>query len=260
MIFTNGGLDYALLLMLRISALIFSSPIFGRSNIPRSVRAGFCFMLTVLFYMALPPGGNVLYATFWQFAGLCLKELIFGLAMGWVTTLFFQLPFVSGSIIDMQIGFGMVNVLDPSSNLQVPITGNILNIVLLMVFFVVNGHHTLIDLVAGSVQRVPIGGAQIHIDQLMVTSVEFFSRAFLLAIQVAMPVVAAAMMTEVALGLMIRAVPQLNMYVAGLPIKVFFGLVLLLVIMPPYITMTATIYDGMYNGIANMFEGLVPAP
>lgn len=247
-----------LLLLLRVSALIIASPLFGRVNIPRMTKVGFCVFLTYMFFVAYPTEVVLDDVTLFSFAGICLKELLFGLILGFCTNLFFTLVFTSGQMIDMQIGFGMVNVLDPQSNMQVPVTGNILNLLLLICFFAVNGHHRLFTVIISSMQGIPVGQAVFQPALMARAALEAFSLAFLLAIQVAMPVIAGAVALEVVLGIMIRTVPQLNMFVAGLPLKVLLGLILFFLMMQPYVRMSNVIFSEMFDSIRAMLEGLMP--
>ncbi len=248
-----------LLVMLRVSALIISSPLFGRTTLPRTIKVGFCLALSYMFFVAYPQSVNFSGITLLGYAALCAKEMLFGLILAFCTNLYFTLTFTAGHIIDMQVGFGMVNVLDPQSNLQVPLTGNLLNLVLLMCFFAVNGHHKLFTLVGSSLLLVPAGQVGVSATLLARAAVEAFAQAFLLGVQVAMPVIAGAMVLEAVLGVMIRTVPQLNMYVAGLPIKIILGLMLIMLLMQPYVQVSNAIFDHMFKSVEWMLEGLVPA-
>lgn len=252
-------LDYFLLLMLRISALIFTSPIFGRRNIPSLIKIGFCLLLTYILYAAYPPkapleyGGDVLV-----FAFMCVKELAFGLIMGFVTTAFFNLVFTSGQIIDMQMGFGMAGVMDAQNEIQVPMVGNLLNIILLIAFFGVNGHQQLIRILAATVEQIPLGHVVIS-PNIAFAATEVFALSFLLAVNVAMPVIAAALLGQAAMGILLRTVPQMNVFVVGIPLQIIIGLVILMVMIPVFVAFSGTIFTNMFSGIEQLFSGLIGA-
>lgn len=252
----QGTLDYYLLLFLRVSGVLFTSQLFGRKNVPQIVKISYCLSLTAVFAMASPPI-PIVYGTVVELVLKAALELIFGVILGYVTAAFFQLVFTSGNMMDMQIGFGMVNVFDPGSNLQVPVTGNLLSIAMLMCFFVTDGHQKLFSLLLRSLSRVPVGQVTLN-PQLAAVAAELFSASFLLAVQVAMPVIAAALLAEVAMGIMIRTVPQLNMFVVGIPVKLLMGLILLYVMLPGYIQLTNHVFDQMFSFLQQMFERLVP--
>jgi flagellar biosynthetic protein FliR len=250
-------MDYILLLLLRVSGLIFSSPIFGRQIIPNTVRIGFCLAVTVAMLAGAPvvrtPAANMP-----SLMVLCLTELLFGVVLGFTTTIFFGLTFTAGNLIDNQMGFGMVNVYDPQSGAQVPITGNLINLALVLVFFTVGGHLRLIEILGTTLERVPIGSVALSKD-LGLAAAEAFANSFVLSMHVAMPFLMSGLLAEAALGVIIRTVPQMNMFVVGLPLKVLIGLFMLILVMPAYIDYAPTIFDELFRAIDTMFVQMVPA-
>ncbi len=248
--------DYILLMFLRVSALIFASPIFGRRNIPLMARIGYCAVIAYMFFITIPQAQPINYNDdILIFILLCIKEMLFGLVLAYVLNLFFAIAFTAGQMIDMQMSFGMVNVFDPGSNASVPITGNFLNIVMLIVFFAVNGHHRMIEMLYLTVEKIPIGDVYFNPDIAWV-AVQLFVQSFVLAISVSLPIIASGLMGEVLLGIIVRAVPQLNVFVIGLPLKVILGFIMLMIIMPIYVTFCSQIFDKMYLGLDNMFGAL----
>ncbi len=248
--------DYAFFLFLRVSALVFSSPIFGRNTVPAMAKIGLCLAVTFVFFNALPQEYPLDYNDdLIIFVLLCVTELLFGLIMGYVLNVFLTLTFTAGQIMDMQMGFGMVNVFDVQSNLSVPVTGNILNIMTLMVFFIVDGHLRLIETLYVTVQRIPIGTVTLS-PALGLVAIELFVRCFVLAVYVAMPIVASGMIGEISLGIMIKTVPQMNAFTIGLPMKVLLGLLVLSFIFPVYVDFMDGMFDELYAGLDNMFAAL----
>lgn len=251
----SRSLDYFILLMLRVSALIISSPIFGRKNVPGPAKIGFCLVLSYVIFAGHPPTSPIEYSGIVEFAVMGVKELLFGLVLGYVSTLFFSVAQTAGYIIDTQVGFGMVSVLDVQSGTAVPVTGNFLYIVLIVCFFGVNAHHQLISILSATVENIPVGAVTLS-PQLGTTALEVFTMAFLLAVNVAMPVIAAGLMGEVIMGVVVRTVPQMNIFVVGIPLKIILGFLVLLVMMPLYVSFTGTIFNNMFTGIARMFSTL----
>ncbi len=249
------NLDYFILMLLRVSALIISSPIFGRKNVPNMVKVVFCVVITYVIFSANPLGTAVSYNGVIDFALLCVKELLFGLVLGYVTTLFFSLVQTAGQVMDMQMGFGMVNVFDVQSNISVPVTGNMLNVVLLVAFFGVNGHLKLIYIVRATFSHIPVG--QVALDPAIgLVALEVFVLAFLLAINVAMPLIASGMLGEVVLGFIVRAIPQMNVFVVGIPLKMLLGFLILLLVLPVFVAFTDVIFRNMFSSIDKMLAGL----
>ena len=250
------NIDYFVLIFLRISALIFSSPIFGRKTLPNAVKLMLCMTLTYVIYAADPDPAVIVYSNVIQYVLLCVKELLFGLVLGYVTTLLFSIPQTAGYVIDMQMGFGMVNVFDVQSNISVPVTGNFLYTVMMLCFFAVDGHHELIYIINGTFSYIPVGQVTLN-PALGVSALEVFSLAFVLAAKVAMPMIAAGMMGEILMGIVVRTAPQMNVFVVGIPLKIIMGFLALLLLLPVYVNFTNTLFDNMFESIHYMLRGLV---
>lgn len=250
-------LDLFLLMFIRVSALIVSSPIFGRKTLPNILKVCLCLVLTYVMFAANMSAPVPRYANFIEFAMMCIKELLFGLVVGYVLTLFFSLVQISGQYIDMQMGFGMVNVLDAQNNLNVPITGELLNIVLMVSFFGANGHLKLIYIIDSTFSRIPVGAVQLN-PLIGLTALEVFILAFMLAVNVALPLIASGLLGEVAMGFIVRAVPQINVFVVGIPMKIIIGFMILMLVLPVFVGFTDVIFNRMFESVDTMIAGLAP--
>jgi flagellar biosynthetic protein FliR len=253
--------DVFVLILLRTSGLIFSSPVFGRNYIPAQAKIGLAATLGYLFFtVAMRDGAvgaaTVEYTTLLGFVLLCAGELLLGIALAFITNIFFSLTFIAGHMMDMQIGFGIVNVYDAQSNTQIPMMGNLLNVVMLVVFFGVDGHHRLIEIIQLTLQKLPVGSLTFSAGT-GIMALEAFSRAFTLALMVAMPVVASGLVLEIAFGLLIRMVPQMNMFVVGVPIKIVVGFIVLMFTLPVFVGFSGRIFSEMFTGIENVFSTFV---
>lgn len=252
------SLDFFILVFIRVTALIVSSPIFGRKNIPNALKIAFCVVITYVIFTSTPEIVQINYRNFLEFALLCIKELLFGLVLGYVTTLFFAIVQTSGQVMDMQMGFGMVNVFDVQSNISIPITGNLLYTIMLLIFFIVNGHLRLIYIIQSTFANIPVGSVTLS-PVIGLVALDVFVLAFMLAINVAMPMMAAGLMGEVVLGVLVRAIPQLNVFVVGIPLKIFIGFLMLLIILPIYVQFTDVIFREMFTSIDKMIMTLAGA-
>ena len=242
-------------MFLRVSALIISSPMFGKKTMPNLVKVCLCLALTYVMFAANLSAPQPQYEDIIGFVVLCVKEMLFGLVIGFVMTLFFSLVQISGQYIDMQMGFGMVNVLDIQSQTTVPVTGDLLGVVLTIAFFGVNGHLKLIYILNSTFTQIPVGTISLN-PLIGMTAMEIFILAFILAVHVALPLIAAGLLAEVALGFLTRAVPQINVFVVGIPIKIVLGLMMLLLVLPVYVGFTDVIFDRMFESINTMLTGL----
>lgn len=244
-----------LLILLRISGFIVISPIFGRRNIPAALKFGFALLLTYALILTVPYEENS-YLTINLFGyGLkCMNETLLGAAIGYVNFLFFSAVLIAGEWIDTNTGFGMVNIFDPYINTQMPLMGNFLNMLLILVFFAVDGHHWLIRMLNATFINIPPGDAVLN-TSLGLTMVNFFVSAFLLGAKIAMPVIAVALISEAALAIIMRTVPQMNVFVVGIPLKVMLGLFILMLTLPLYKAFFGGLFDDMNRAIIKTIQG-----
>lgn len=248
-----------MLLLIRVSALVIASPIFGRVNIPNIAKIGLVATLTYMFFFYYPPVSEISYTSLFGFALICMGEALIGITLAFITNMFFALTFTAGQMIDMQIGFGIVNVYDAQNNTQIPMMGNLLNIILLMVFFGVNGHHRLIEILYLTFDRLPVGNLGFD-PNIGITVVEIFAMSFMLGVMVALPIIASGIVLEFAFGMLMRTVPQLNMFVVGIPIKMLLGFLMVFMLIPVFVNFSDTIFTEMFNGVEKMFNTFLVSP
>lgn len=237
-----------ILVTVRMTALFVITPVFGRRNIPGIMKVGlalFCAMILV----PLMANVKIEYTNLLDFAMIALKEFLVGIILGYVSFLVFSALYVAGQIIDMQIGFGMVNLLDPMmQESQVPLMGNFIYILTTVFFLMIDGHHILLTALFKSYNIIPINGF-VYTDALFNNIVVIFREVFVIGFKISMPVLAAALLSEVALGILSRTVPQMNVFVVGIPLKLAIGIATLLVMMPLFIKMMGVTFDRMYSYI-----------
>jgi len=252
-----GSADYFILMLFRVSGLIFASPIFGRVNIPQVVKIGLIASLTFLLFTVFPQSVDLQYSTLFGFLLLIAAELLLGISLAFVTNVFFSLTaFTAGQLIDMQIGFGIVNVFDAQNNTQVPMMGNVLNIMMLLMFFAVNGHLKLIEMIYLTLERMPIGTLVVSA-VIGYTALEIFIMAFLLGVMMAMPILAAGLMLEICFGMLMRAVPQIHMFVVGIPLKMLVGLIIFGTAVPVFVNFSIRVFDELFPALERVFASFI---
>lgn len=234
-----------LLVMVRTSGIFIFSPFFSAQNIPNIMKIGLSFSISLLITLTLPVSpdfSNEILVL------LIVKELMVGIIIGFISYAFFSAFYVMGQIIDMKIGFGMANVIDPQNRIQVPLMGNfyyILSFLLLMSF---NGHHLIISALVDSYKFLPIGGFK-YTGDTMNLLVNSLSRAFEIGFKLSTPVVAIIFLTDVVLGIISKTIPQMNVFVVGMPLKVLIGLLIIIISMPIFFTAINGIFDLIINDI-----------
>lgn len=253
-----GGLDYALLLFIRVAGMTLSSPIFGRANIPAAVKISYSLALAYFFFTVLPTPAPLTYGSVPIFALLCAKETLVGLIMGYLLTLFFSVSFSAGQLIDMQMGFGMANVFDQQSNASIPMLGNLLNTMMMLVFISVGGFERLIALLRLTFLHIPVGAVTVSSGIAWVIA-QLFCEAFVLGLRMALPVVISGLLGEAAMGMLVRTVPQMNVFVIGMPLKIILGLVVLSMVLPIYSSLAGSVFESMFAGMERAFSALIGA-
>lgn len=250
-------IDIFILVFVRMTGLFVVAPIFGRRNIPAYMKIGFSFFLALILVTTVSLERPVFQDNIYQYAVLVVREFLVGIGLGYVAYLVFTAIYIAGEIIDMQIGFGVVNVMDPMSNIQVPITSNLYFILSMLVFLMVNGHHLLIKALFDSYTYVPLGTA-IFRNALISQLLNLFTDMFFTGFKIAAPIVAAALITDIALGAISRMVPQLNVFVVGMPFKILVGIIIMVVTIPMFMLVLQGIFDSMSGNTTAFLKEIGP--
>ena len=219
------------LILMRMSGFILLNPILGRINIPMQVKAGFIFVLTLTVY-SFSAGDAFDIANPLEYGFLLLKEFAAGYVIGYVTELFFFVITFAGYVMDFQMGLSMSTVYDPQSNTQVPITGSLLQAFYVLLFFAVDGHLALMKILLQSAEIVPYGGIVIT-QNLALRVIDLFSECVIMGIKFAFPILAAEFLIEIGVGILNKIVPQINIFVINIQLKVIVGLGLLVFLISP---------------------------
>jgi flagellar biosynthetic protein FliR len=221
----------------RIAALIGTAPILGDSSVPRRVKVGLAIFVTIVI---APSVGAIPDVALVSGDGLLLiaRQILIGAAMGFSIQLAFAAIEYSGDLMGLQMGIGFAMLVNPETNDQSPLLGSLLRYFASLAFLVANGPLMMIAGVTDSFQAMPISGAGGGtLDELKVLVMQG-GMIFGLALHLALPVIAALLVTNVALGVMTRAAPQLNVFSIGFPITITVGLVVLAASVPVLISIS----------------------
>lgn len=215
------------LMLVRVSVLFASAPVFGNARIPGAVKAAASLAITLLLYLGQPAARASFQApgNIFELAGAVAGEAFIGLLIGYSAYLLFTAIEMAGQIIDIQIGFGMVNVLDPASGEQVSILGQFYYLVAIMFFLAIDGHHALLKATGDSFSLLAPGSVAwfAKAGQAGPLLAQFFTKLFAIALQVAGPSVAVLFLTNLSMGLLSRTLPQMNVFIVGMPLNVIIG-------------------------------------
>lgn len=248
-------LQVVFLIFVRISLFLSFAPLYGGRKVPNMTKISLAVFLSYFAYIALPfePFNNISTIAY---AILIVKEGLTGLALGYAVYLVLSTLFLAGHLIDFNLGFSMVNVFDPIAQIQVPIVGNFYYLLVITVLLILNADVYFIKSIILSFEALPLGTAVMS-QGLMTSVIEGFIMIFVLAVKIASPVLVSVFIINVALGILVKAVPQMNMFVVGLPLKLLVGMFILLLTTPAVIRMTDFIFTVMDDLFINMIRGLI---
>ena len=258
--FTNSALAWLVQLLLittRMSSMFILSPVLGRQSIPNAAKIGMSVLTAMMLINVVPPPEIYPFNNLPALLAAVALELLVGLVMGFGVILFFNIVYTAGHVIDMQIGFSMAQVFDQTLGGQAPVAGSLLNLVLMLCFISTGGIPNLVNMLSRTFEVIPPGAA-IFPAGIAYTALESFTTCFILSLNVSMPLIASALLAEIALGIIVRTAPQMNVFVIGIPIKVIIGLVMLVMTIPVFVTLTGNLFDMMYEAIDRLLLGMLP--
>ena len=245
-------------ILTRMSGFVLFSPILGRRGIPGIVRAGMILILAIT-VTSFTPGGTPMPSHLLVFALNLFWELSIGFLLGFVMQLFFYIPMLAGEIIDTQMGFTMGKIYDAGSQTSMSVTSTLLNIFMFLLFFAANGHHTLLRILLTSGAVVPFGQISIGADASWAVA-ELFVSCTLLAVKLALPVLAAELMGQGGMGILMKAIPQINVFAINIELKVVIGLVLIMLLITPFSEFLLAAEVQMLSSMQELLRLTLPSP
>ena len=240
------------LIFMRMSGFLLFNPLLGRSNLPAMVKTGMALVLSILVFGTAGTGVPQ-PDTLVELAFRLLLELGIGLVLGFVRRVVFSVVQIGGEVIDTQMGMTMAQIYDASSQANLSVTASLLNILLILDFFAENGHYTLMRLLTTSGELVPYGAAALG-DGVYAYVIELFLACMLLAVKLAMPILAAELLGEVGMGVLMKAIPQINAFVINIELKVIIGLLLFFLLLTPINEFLLELESGMLSELGRILR------
>lgn len=249
-------LNYFMIIFLasvRIVAMILSSPIYSVSQIPPLVKVGLSLVIGTLIAGTINISHVILPTTNYSFLLIVFKEAAIGVTIGYLSTLIFNAIRVSAQLMDFSMGFSMAQYYDPSTSGTATPLDRFFNWFAMVLFLTLNFHHVIISAVLRSFEIAPIGNFVYNHD-IPLYILQVFSGTFTIAIQLAAPIVVILFITDFTMGLISRTVPQINVFVLGMPIKVLVGLLSLTIILPGLTVMYAKTFSNLPGELLKFFN------
>ncbi len=225
---SQGRFETMILVLVRLGAMLTVVPIFSQTQIPRLLKFGLALLLAFVVVRTVP---EMPVLGLGALTVAIAAQVFVGLVFGFVSFLIFTGIQFAGEIIDTQIGFAIVNIINPQTSQTVTVIGEFQLALTTLLYLAANGHHALIAGMARSFQLVQLPYAAAP-DLLAGDLVRFFTQALFIVFEIAAPVAVALFLVNVTLGLMAKVAPQMNVFVVGFPLQIGVGLAMLIVTMP----------------------------
>lgn len=235
------------LLFGRVGAVVMSAPPYANKHVPPLAKIGLAIALTmVLFSPAMVsttevPNQPILFIL------AMAREIIVGLLIGFVTLLFFTVFQMAAHLIGAQMGFGIATILDPMSSVETSLMEQFYSVLTILIFLALDGHHWVIISLQRSLDAVPLNGLVLEPAIGRLTDLAY--KLLTTGITISLPVVGALLLVDVALAVMARIVPQLNVFFLGMPAKVLIGLLLLMFSLTALMPTARRLFSGIIDSV-----------
>ena len=227
-------------------------------NISVKFKAGAAVLIAVvLFPVVVKEPVIQAPATIIMFAATVVKEMFVGWLIGLVGYITLSAINLAGKVMDMQVGFAMVNMMDPTTQQQTGLIGNFLYNLSIIYFLITNGHHVIISALAESFRIIPLD-SMVWNDSLPQFINDLTAGIFMNGMKIAMPVTFAILLTNVGLGILARTMPQMNIFVVGIPMQLMIGTMMISMVLPFYLLFLDVIFNEMYANISIALKAISP--
>ncbi|WP_425807930.1 flagellar biosynthetic protein FliR [Desulfitobacterium sp. Sab5] len=254
--FLQWNVSLFLLILSRLAGMIMLAPVFGARGVPGMVKLGLAVGLSIILYPLIKASNPVIPETLLLYAALVAKETFVGLVIGFVIYSLTAILQGAGQLIDFQMGFTMGNLIDPVYGMQSPMMGNFQLILATMLLLATNAHHYLIAAMVKSYAYIPVSPTALP--QGIDFYVKLVSAVFSLSVQLALPVIGALFIADLGVGLLSRAVPQLNIFTVVFPVKIIFGFVVLFLSMAFFGEAINNLFNSNMAWILQLYKGWKP--
>ena len=236
-------------IVMRMTGAIAFNPVFGRTDYPRRARAALIFMLSAICYVHV--GGELQHmpGSILEYGFMLLKELFVGFCLGFAMELAFTCLRFATSIMDFSMGLNMAQVFDPQSGSQATVSTGLFYGFMMLLFFSMDGHLRFLELLFQTIDTHPFGGISIKLLLMPKLMLSLFVASMKMGLELAFPIMGLELMSEIALGILMRIIPQINIFAVNFQLKIILGFSMLYFLLIP-------ITDKMKDFIEFAFESL----
>ncbi|POU03377.1 MULTISPECIES: flagellar biosynthetic protein FliR [Enterobacteriaceae] len=242
--------------LLRVLALISTAPILSERSVPKRVKLGLGFIITIVIAPSLPATNVPIFSgdALW----LALQQILIGIALGFTMQFAFAAIRTAGELIGLQMGLSFATFFDPGSNLNMPVLARFMDMLALLLFLTFNGHLWLISMLVDTFHTLPIGGDPVNSNAFLALT-RAGGLIFLNGLMLALPVITLLLTLNLSLGLLNRMAPQLSIFSVGFPITLGVGIVLMAALMPLIAPFCEHLFSEIFNLLADIISELPQA-
>lgn len=240
----------------RILGLLMVAPVFGHSSVPRRVKIGLGVFIALIVAPTLPPMPDVGLGS-WHGLSILIQQLLIGMAIGFIMRIVFAATEAAGEIIGLQMGLGFASFFDAQSAGQTIVLSQFLSLLAALLFLAVNAHLLLLNILVESFKSLPVSPEPLAAAGFY-TVAAYGAVIFSIGLQLALPLIAILLMTNLALGILTRSAPQLNIFAIGFPITLGVGLIALNVTLPYFTPQFERMFHNGFEAITTVIRTLHP--
>jgi flagellar biosynthetic protein FliR len=211
------------LVLIRVSIIFQMLPFFNARVIPILAKAGLAFVITIILFPVINSKMAEFPSTIFGMAQLILTEFIIGMILGLLVLVFFEGIRMMGQMVGFQTGFAITNIIDPQSGAQISILANMAYLVAMIFFLLLNGHHILLSAVRESFEIIPVGSLGLNLEMFN-KIMPVYGDMFAIAVKIGAPAIAALLFTNLAFGVIVKFIPQMNIMIVAFPVQIVIGL------------------------------------
>ncbi len=242
--------------LLRVLALISTAPILSERSIPKRVKLGLGFVITIVIAPSLPATNVPIFSgdALW----LALQQILIGIALGFTMQFAFAAVRTAGELIGLQMGLSFATFFDPGSNLNMPVLARFMDLLAMLLFLTFNGHLWLISMLVDTFHTLPIGGDPVNSNAFLALA-RAGGLIFLNGLMLALPIITLLLTLNLSLGLLNRMAPQLSIFSVGFPITLGVGIILMSAMMPLIAPFCEHLFSEIFNLLADIIGELPQA-
>jgi len=238
------------LLFFRMAALFIATPIFSHQNVPVSIKAAMAFFFAIFFYSSMPP--LTIAITIPTILMAILSEFMFGLAIGLILLLAYNVITFAGGQISFMMGFSLASAIDPQTGVSMPIISQFLSLLGLMILLAIDMHHWILLFIDGSLSKIPLGGF-LMTPNLFEYLMHATANMLLVGFMIAFPITALTLLSDIIFGMLMKTMPQFNLLVIGFPIKIVVSFAVIIATLTATMLILKTQMQDAFNALGMFF-------